>query len=159
MEDKKRKKVTLYTDGSALKAKGGGYHGGVGCVLIASTGAEKHISEPIEGGTNNVSEILAAAIGLEALKEPCDVVIYTDSQYVIKCMTEWVMGWKRRGWKTQNKGDVKNKTHLVRLDKMCRLHNVEWEWVKGHSGDKYNEIADKLAVSASTKLKESTECQ
>ncbi|CAL9965796.1 Rnase H [Vibrio phage F99] len=158
MEDKKRKHVTIYTDGSALKAKSGGYHGGAGCVLIASNGQEKHISEPIEGGTNNISEILAAAIGLEALKQPCDVTLYTDSQYVIKCMTEWIMGWKRRGWKTQNKGDVKNKQHLVRLDKVCRIHNVEWIWVKGHNGDKYNELADELAVAASTKLKE-LECQ
>lgn len=147
-------RVTIYTDGSSLKAKSGGFHGGAGCVLIAGNGTEKHISEPIEGGTNNISEILAAAIALEALKVPCDVVLRTDSQYVIKCMTEWISGWKQRGWITQNKGTVKNKEYLQRLDKQCRIHKVTWEWVKGHNGDKYNEIADQLAVAASTKLKE-----
>lgn len=146
-------KVTIYTDGSSLKARSGGFHGGAGCVLIASNGKERHISEPIEGGTNNISEILAAAIALEALKVPCEVTLKTDSQYVIKCMTEWIQGWKQRGWITQNKGEVKNKTHLQRLDKQCRRHRVEWEWVKGHNGDFYNELADELAVKASTKLK------
>ena len=147
-------KVTIYTDGSALKAKGGGYHGGAGCVLIASSGQEKHLSVPIEGGTNNISELLAAAIALEHLRTPCDVKLYTDSQYVISCMTEWIQGWKRRGWITQNKGEVKNKEHIQRLDAQCRIHNVEWIWVKGHNGDHYNEIVDKLAVKASTQLKE-----
>lgn len=148
-------KVTIYTDGSALKAKGGGFHGGAGCVLIANNGTEKHISEPIEGGTNNISEILAAAIALEALKTPCKVTLYTDSQYVIKCMTEWISGWKRRGWITQNKGEVKNKKHLQRLDFQARKHTIEWVWVKGHNGDKYNTLADELAVKASTALRES----
>jgi ribonuclease HI len=149
------KNVTIYTDGSSLKNRDGGFFGGAGAVLIYN-GKEKHISIPIEGGTNNISELSAPLFALQCLKEPCNVQILTDSQYVIKCLTEWIIGWKRKGWKTQ-KGDVKNKSLIQALDTECKKHNVSWKWVKGHNGDQYNEIADQLAVKASTKLKESSQ--
>lgn len=146
------KEVLIYSDGSSLKNKDGGFYGGAGAVLICN-GKEKHISHPIEGGTNNISELSAPLYALRCLKESCKVTIITDSQYVIKSMTEWIHGWKRKGWKTQ-KGEVKNKSLIQSLDIECQKHSVDWKWVKGHSGDKYNELADELAVKASTSLKE-----
>ncbi len=145
------KEITIYSDGSALKNKEGGFYGGAGAVLLYN-GKEKHISVSIEGGTNNISELSAPLYALRCLKESCKVTIITDSQYVIKCMTEWIYGWKRKGWKTQN-GSVKNKDLIQALDKECSKHDVSWKWVKGHSGNKYNELADELAVRASTSLK------
>lgn len=146
------KEITIYSDGSSLKNCEGGFFGGAGAVLLYNNN-EKHISIPIEGGTNNVSELSAPLFALQCLKEPCKVTIITDSQYVIKCLTEWIHNWKKRGWKTQ-KGDVKNKDLIQALDEECSKHDVSWKWVKGHNGDKFNELADELAVAASTKLKE-----
>lgn len=150
------KLVEAYTDGSSIRAKGGGYHGGAGVVLIYG-GKLKEISYPIPHGTNNISELTACILALKALKEPCNVTLYTDSQYCIKSMTQWVTGWKSRGWRTANKGDVKNVELIKSLDNLCRVHNVEWVWVKGHNGDLYNERADELACLASASLKEN-EC-
>ena len=146
-------KVTAYTDGSAIKAKGGGYHGGAGIVLLCGD-KTKELSIPIPGGTNNISELAACVFALEALKFPCEVDLFTDSQYCIKSMTEWISGWKRRGWKTQNKGEVKNKDLIIKLDNLCKIHKVNWHHVKGHSGDYYNEKADVLACQASNSLRE-----
>jgi ribonuclease HI len=143
--------VTIYSDGSAIKSKGGGFHGGAGAVLIYN-GKEKHLSIPVPNGTNNISELSASLFALQHLKEPCKVTVITDSQYVIKCMTEWITGWKKKGWKTQ-KGDVKNKGLIQALDTECSRHDVSWKWVKGHNGDKYNTLADELAVKASTSLR------
>jgi len=151
--DKELKSVTVYSDGSALKDPKGGFFGGAGAVIIYN-GKEKHISVSIEGGTNNIAELSAPLFALQALKEPCKVEIITDSKYVIQCLTVWIDGWKRKGWMTQNKGPVKNKDLIQALDKECDKHEVSWKWVKGHSGDYYNNIADELAVMASTKLKE-----
>lgn len=144
--------VVIYTDGSSIKAKGGGYHGGAGVVLLYK-GKMKEISHPIPKGTNNISELTACILALQSLKFPCNVTLHTDSQYCIKCMTEWLNGWKKRGWKTANKGDVSNKNLIQQLDNLCQQHNVKWVWVKGHSGDKYNTLADKLATDASASLK------
>lgn len=149
-----KKIVHVYTDGSSIKAKGGGFHGGAGVVLIFN-GKMKEISHPIPEGTNNVSELTACILALKSLKEPCKVVLSTDSQYCIKCMTEWLGGWKRRGWMTANKGEVKNKALIQELDSLCQIHDVEWIWVKGHNGDVWNERADELACEASASLKES----
>lgn len=148
--------MIAYCDGSSVKAKDGGYHGGAGVVLIYK-GKEKHISVPIPEGTNNISEINAAIITLETLKELCRVTIYSDSMYTINAMTKWIHGWKRRGWMTQNKGEVKNKEIIQRLDGLCQKHVVTWRHVKGHSGDYYNDLADKLACEASARLKEELE--
>ena len=148
------KKVIAYTDGSSIKSKSGGYHGGAGVILLFN-GKEKRLSLPIPEGTNNVSELTACIIALEALKFPCEVELYTDSQYCLKSMTVWIEGWKRRNWTTANKNTpVKNKDLLVRLDSLCKIHKVNWHWVKGHAGNEYNEIADQLACSASKQLKD-----
>lgn len=160
MSEEELKEVIIYCDGSAIKQikDRKKYHGGAGVVLIYN-GKEKHLSIPIEDGTNNIAELSAAIYGLEALKERCNVVIFTDSQYCINCMVKWLSSWRRREWKTQNKGDVKNKDLIQRLDIACQKHNVTWKHVKGHSGDVYNDLADELACKASASLKELEESE
>jgi len=95
--------------------------------------------------TNNRMELMAAIAALSALREPCQVKLTTDSQYVRKGITEWLTGWKRNGWRTAAKAPVKNADLWQRLDALNQLHQVEWRWVKGHSGHRENEIADALA--------------
>ncbi len=90
-------------------------------------------------------ELTAAIEGLAALKEPCKVVLTTDSEYVRKGITEWLAGWKRKGWLTASKQPVKNADLWQRLDELNQRHQVEWHWVKGHSGHRENEMADVLA--------------
>ena len=90
-------------------------------------------------------ELMAAIQALEALKKPCKVELHTDSQYVMKGITEWVHGWKARGWKTAAKDPVKNEDLWRRLDEARRRHDVDWRWVKGHAGHELNERADELA--------------
>lgn len=152
------KKVDLWVDGSSIKQiqDKNKFHGGSGCVLIYN-GKEKHISYPIEGGTNNIAELLAPCLGLEALKEKCDVRIMTDSAYTMNCITKWVKGWVRRGWKTSSGEPVKNKEYIQRLYKACSMHDIEWVKVKGHSGIYYNDLADELACKASQELKDKEE--
>lgn len=147
------KEVVAYTDGSSIKALKGGYHGGAGVVLIYK-GKMKEISHPIPEGTNNISELTAAILALEVLKEPCRVTLYTDSQYTIKCMTEWLRGWRSRGWKTASGNPVKNIELVKKLADLCNKHTVVWKWVKGHNGDLLNEKADELACKASHSLRE-----
>jgi ribonuclease HI len=95
--------------------------------------------------TNNRMELMAAIAALSALKEPCNVIITTDSQYVRKGITEWLAGWKRNGWRTAAKEPVKNADLWRRLDEENQRHQVSWQWVKGHSGHRENELADALA--------------
>jgi ribonuclease HI len=99
--------------------------------------------------TNNRMELLAAIRGLEALKKPGTTArVYTDSQYVIKGISEWVASWKQRGWKTADKKPVKNQDLWERLDALAEQHNLEWHWVRGHSGVEGNERVDQLANEA-----------
>ena len=93
-------------------------------------------------------ELKATIEALKAIKHPSKIKLYTDSQYVKNGITEWIINWKKNGWKTANKKSVSNKELWVELDKNVNLHFIEWFWVKGHSGNHYNEIADKLAVTA-----------
>jgi ribonuclease HI len=95
--------------------------------------------------TNNRMELLAVIQGLRALKRPCTVIIHTDSQYVMKGMTEWLANWKRRGWMTADKKPVKNAELWQLLDEQVQRHTVSWRWVRGHAGDPGNERADQLA--------------
>ncbi len=95
--------------------------------------------------TNNRMELMAAIRALEALKESCAVTLYTDSSYVMQGLTEWLPGWKRRGWRTAANKPVKNQDLWQRLDAAAARHQVEWQWVKGHSGHDGNEEADRLA--------------
>lgn len=133
--------VKIYTDGAC---KGNPGPGGWGALLLY-----KGIEKELWGGefetTNNRMELLAAIKGLAALKRPCKVDLLTDSQYVKKGITEWLVGWKEKDWKTANKKPVKNADLWKMLDEQVVKHHVTWKWVKGHAGDIGNERADQLA--------------
>lgn len=135
------KKVTIYTDGACSGNPG---PGGWGAVLMTGE-HEKEISGGAAGTTNNRMELLAAIEALNSLKEPCEVALYTDSQYVRKGITEWIVGWQKNGWKNSQKKPVKNADLWRELLAAKAPHNVEWHWVKGHAGDVNNERADMLA--------------
>lgn len=144
------KKVTLYTDGACSGNPG---PGGWGAVLIYG-GHEKDLSGAETNTTNNRMEMMAVIEGLRALRDSCQVAIYTDSTYVMKGITEWLQGWKAKGWKTAAKKPVKNKDLWLELEEEVNRHQIEWNWVKGHAGDEYNERADQLAYEEAQALKE-----
>jgi len=133
--------VIIYTDGAC---KGNPGPGGWG-VLLRSGDHEKtlHGGEPLT--TNNRMELMAAIMALETLRRPSRVLLHTDSQYVMKGMTEWLPGWKRRGWVTADKKPVKNVDLWQRLEQAAARHALRWVWVRGHNGDPGNERADALA--------------
>ncbi|KRI00470.1 ribonuclease HI [Curvibacter sp. PAE-UM] len=135
--------VEIYTDGAC---KGNPGPGGWG-VLLKSGGVEKELFGGERETTNNRMEMLAVIMALESLKRPCHVVLHADSQYVLKGITEWLAGWKARGWKTAAKQPVKNVDLWQRLDALVAGagHRIDWRWVKGHDGDPGNERADMLA--------------
>lgn len=133
--------VTIYTDGAC---KGNPGPGGWG-VLLKSGPYEKTLHGGEAQTTNNRMELTAAIVALEALKRPSRVVLHTDSQYVLKGMTEWLPAWKRRGWTTADKKPVKNLDLWQRLDAAAARHQLQWVWVRGHTGDPGNERADALA--------------
>jgi ribonuclease HI len=137
------KHVVIYTDGAC---KGNPGPGGWG-VLLRSSGVEKELFGGELATTNNRMELLAVIMALEALKKPCQIKLHADSQYVLKGMTEWLVGWKAKGWKTASKQPVKNVDLWQRLDALVSGsgHQIEWLWVKGHNGDPGNERADELA--------------
>ncbi len=135
------KKIELFTDGAC---KGNPGPGGWGA-LLRFEGVEKSLYGGEANTTNNRMEMMAAIEGLAALKETCAVKLTTDSQYVLKGVTEWMTGWKRNGWKTAAKQPVKNADLWQRLDEQNQRHQVEWHWVRGHTGHRENEIADSLA--------------
>ena len=139
-------KVLIYTDGSC---RGNPGPGGWGAILMSG----KNVKE-IKGGdpatTNNRMELMAAIQALEALTKPCKAELHTDSQYVMKGITEWIRGWKARGWKTADKKPVKNEDLWRRLDEARARHDVDWRWVKGHNGHVLNERADALARQGMT---------
>jgi ribonuclease HI len=133
--------VTIYTDGAC---KGNPGPGGWGAWL-STGGHEKELFGGERQTTNNRMELTAVIEALASLKRSCDVTLYTDSEYVRKGITEWIHGWKVRGWKTADKKPVKNADLWQRLDALRALHQVDWRWVKGHAGDPGNERADALA--------------
>jgi len=135
------KHVELFTDGAC---KGNPGPGGWG-VLLRFGAREKELCGGERNTTNNRMELMAAIEALAALKEVCAVTLTTDSQYVRQGITEWIQGWKRNGWKTAAKKPVKNADLWRRLLPLVERHQVEWKWVKGHSGHRENEIADELA--------------
>lgn len=138
------KKVTVYTDGACSGNPG---PGGWAALLIFG-GTEREISGGEKETTNNRMEMMGVLQALKKLKEPCDVTIVTDSQYVLKGMTEWVEGWQRRGWKNAEKKPVKNVDLWLELIAAAKPHKLTWQWVKGHNGDVNNERVDALAVAA-----------
>ncbi|WP_194713432.1 ribonuclease HI [Noviherbaspirillum soli] len=134
-------KVEIFTDGAC---KGNPGPGGWGAWL--KTGEhEKEICGGERNTTNNRMELMAVIEALSALTRPCNVVLHTDSQYVQKGISEWIHGWKKRGWKTASKEPVKNADLWQALDAAQARHQVEWRWVRGHSGHVGNERADQLA--------------
>ncbi|WP_417222734.1 ribonuclease HI [Amphritea sp.] len=136
-----KKKVNIYTDGAC---KGNPGPGGWGAVLQYGEHAKELCGGELTT-TNNRMELMAAIEALTMLKEPCEITLTTDSQYVRKGITEWLAGWKRNGWKTAAKKPVKNADLWQRLDEQNARHQIAWKWVKGHSGHPGNELADQLA--------------
>ncbi len=139
-----KKHIEIYTDGACSGNPG---PGGWAAILVHGQ-VEKEITGAEAHTTNNRMEMMGAISGLEALKSPCRVDLYTDSTYVQKGMTEWLRGWKARGWKTADRKPVANADLWQRLEAAATPHDVSWHWVRGHDGHTYNERADKLACAA-----------
>ena len=141
-------KVEVFTDGACRGNPGPGGWG----ALLRYGEREKELYGSERETTNNRMELMAAIIALESLKRPCEVILTTDSQYVRKGITEWIAGWKRRGWKTADKKPVKNQDLWQRLEAATHKHEIHWKWIKGHSGHEENERADQLANRAIDEL-------
>ena len=139
-----RKTVEIFTDGGCRGNPGIGGWG----VLLRYKKNEKELYGYKEKTTNNRMELMAAIKALEALTEPCHIILTTDSRYVKQGITQWMTNWKKRNWKTASKEDVKNKDLWQRLDKATEQHTIDWQWVKGHSGHFENERVDALANRA-----------
>jgi ribonuclease HI len=135
------KTITAYTDGACSGNPG---PGGWGAILDYN-GNRKELNGGEADTTNNRMELMAAISALQALKEPCQVDLYTDSVYVRDGISKWIEGWKRNGWKTAAKQPVKNAELWQTLDAARKNHKVTWHWVKGHAGHPENERADELA--------------
>ena len=136
--------VVMYTDGACRGNPGPGGWG----VSLQYNGHTKHLKGSEPQTTNNRMELQAAISGLEYLSRPCTVKLYTDSKYVLDGITKWIAGWKKNNWKNAAKKPVKNAELWQRLDAACASHSIDWNWVKGHSGDEGNELADTLANQA-----------
>lgn len=135
--------IEIYTDGAC---KGNPGPGGWG-VLLKAGGTEKELFGGEVSTTNNRMELMAVIQALSALKRPCEVTLFLDSQYVLKGITEWLPGWKAKGWRTASKQPVKNVELWQQLDDLVQGsgHRIDWRWVRGHNGDPGNERADALA--------------
>lgn len=141
-------KVTIYTDGACKGNPGpGGWAAWLSC-----KDQEKTLSGAELNTTNNRMELMAALKALEALKRPCEVDLYTDSQYLRTGMSSWLAKWKANGWRTAKKAPIKNQDLWELLDKFTTYHQVQWHWVKGHSGHPLNELVDELANQAISQL-------
>ncbi|MCM2337540.1 MAG: ribonuclease HI [Lysobacter sp.] len=143
------KAVEAHTDGACLGNPGpGGW-----AALLRYKGKERELSGGEPDTTNNRMELMGAIMALETLTEPCVVVLQTDSQYVRQGITEWMRNWVRRGWKTAGGDPVKNRDLWERLHAATQRHQIEWKWVKGHSGDPDNERVDVLARDQAIRFK------
>lgn len=140
--------IEIYTDGAC---KGNPGPGGWGA-LLRYNGTEKTLKGAEKNTTNNRMELTAAIKALEALKRPCTVALYTDSQYLRQGMTEWLVQWKKKGWRNSKKEPVKNADLWQKLDELSFQHQIQWHWVRGHSGHPENEMADALANQAIEEL-------
>ena len=138
-------KYTIYTDGACSGNPG---PGGWGAVIFDEKKKQDNISGKVKGTTNNRMELMAAIMALKKIKSKSDITIFTDSTYVKNCITEWIKKWQKNEWKGSNKKPVKNKDLWIKLNNLCQRNKVIWKWVKGHSNDKYNTLADKLATQA-----------
>lgn len=144
--------IDIYTDGAC---KGNPGPGGWGALLKSATTQKELFGGELET-TNNRMEMMAVIEALSALKRPCHVTLHVDSQYVLKGMTEWLPGWKARGWKTADRKPVKNEDLWRALDEAAGRHRITWHWVKGHAGHAENERADQLARDAIAEAKAAT---
>jgi ribonuclease HI len=144
----KRKHVIIYTDGAC---KGNPGPGGWAALLMCN-GVEKEIAGSEADTTNNRMELRAALEALKALKTPCDVDLYTDSEYLKNGMTQWIKGWKVRNWKKVANADL-----WQAIDIEAEMHHVNWHWVRGHAGDPLNERVDTIASEAAEMVRSSTE--
>ena len=133
--------IKIYTDGSCLENPG---NGGWAAIII-DDGKKTQIKGSKKSTTNNQMELLAPIEALKKIPKGSEVQIFTDSKYVKSGITEWIHNWKKNGWKTANKKNVKNKALWIELEKASKEHAISWEWIKGHSGHTENERADELA--------------
>ena len=148
-EEVEHKLVEIHTDGACLGNPGpGGW-----AALLCFRGREKEIAGGEALTTNNRMELMAAIMALETLREPCEVVLHTDSQYVRQGITLWMPNWVRRNWRTSGGEAVKNRDLWERLHAACARHRIDWRWVKGHSGDPGNDRVDELARAQALALK------
>jgi ribonuclease HI len=139
-----RPHVTIYTDGGCKPNPGpGGW-----AVLLIADGHERELSGGSPRTTNNQMELTAAIEALEALNQPCQVTLHTDSEYLQKGITQWLPRWVSNGWKTASKQPVKNQDLWQRLYEATRRHDIDWHWVKGHADNSYNNRVDRLATHA-----------
>ncbi len=138
-------KIRIYTDGGAKPNPG---RGGWGAVFVNE---KRKIVRELQGGedetTNNRMELTAAIVALESLEEPHEVALHTDSKYLQNGITQWLAGWRKRGWLTSGKQPVQNRDLWERLDAALATHDITWSWVRGHSGNRFNERADRLATA------------
>ena len=138
-------KYTIYTDGACSGNPG---PGGWGAVIFDEKKKQINISGKVKDTTNNRMELMAPIMALKKIKSLSEVVVFTDSTYVKNGITEWIKKWKKNDWKNSNKKTVKNKDLWIKLNNLCQKNKVIWKWVKGHSTNKYNNLADKLATQA-----------
>jgi len=141
--------VVIHTDGGSIGNPGPGGWG----AILESGGHRKEIKGGEPHTTNNRMELLAAIMALETLKRPCEVELYTDSQYLRNGITDWIFGWKRNGWRTADRKPVKNADLWQRLDAAATPHTVRWHWVRGHAGHDLNERADQLVHEAIAEMR------
>ena len=143
------RKVVIHSDGACHGNPGPG-----GWAVVLTCGPhKKELSAAVPATTNNRMEMQAAIEALRALKEPCDVELFTDSMYLKNGVTGWIFAWKRNGWKTKSKQPVKNDDLWRELDSLASKHRMKWSWIKGHAGHSGNERCDQLANEAIAKLK------
>ncbi|PCJ17322.1 MAG: ribonuclease HI [Candidatus Cloacimonadota bacterium] len=135
------KKIIIYTDGSCLKNPG---RGGYAAILFFNQ-HKKIIKGRVKKTTNNQMELMAVIESLRSIKEPCEIELYSDSQYVLNGLKTWMKSWKKNSWKNSKKEEVKNKDLWIELDKLREQHKMNYHWVKAHNGNKYNEEVDQLA--------------
>ena len=138
-------KYVIYTDGACSGNPG---PGGWGAIILSEEKNETNISGKEKSTTNNRMELMAPIMALRKIKKASEIIIYTDSIYLKNGITTWIKNWEKNGWKSVNKKSVKNKDLWVTLNKLSKGHVIDWKWVKAHTGNKYNEIADKLATEA-----------
>ena len=136
--------IYIYTDGAC---RGNPGKGGWGALLVYKKSKKELYGFSVDT-TNNIMELTAVIESLKSIKRKCPIIITTDSNYVKNGITDWIQSWKKNNWKTSNKKPVKNKELWIKLDALVKKHEIQWKWIKGHSGHPENERADQLANEA-----------